>query len=87
MTNPVTLLVEAMGFTQSGMTAMLYLDGKATPVQVDRILRANPSIEGPITSETLISAQVYKSGDEKGAPDKIDFYVSSLIGVRKGELN
>lgn len=87
MTNPVTLLVEAMGFTQSGMTAMLYLDGKATPVQVDRILRANSSLAVPITAETLISAQIYKGGGEKGAPDKIDFYVSSLIGVREGEIN
>jgi len=87
MTNPVTLLVEAMGFTQAGITAMLYLDGKATPVEVDRILRVNPWLEGPITAETLISAQIYKGGYKKGAPDKIDFYVSSLIGVSKGELN
>lgn len=87
MTKALTLLVEAMGLTQVGMTAMLYLDGKATPVEVDRISRVNPWLESPITTETLISAQVYKVRDEKGTPDKIEFYVSSLTGVNNGELN
>lgn len=84
MTKPVTLLVEAMGLTQAGSTAMLYLDGKDAPVEVDRIVRVNPWLEGPITTETLISAQIYNDRVEKRAPDKIEFYVSSLIGVDKG---
>lgn len=84
MTKPVTLLVEAMGLTQAGSTAMLYLDGKDAPVEVDRIVRVNPWLEGAITTETLISAQIYNDRVEKRAPDKIEFYVSSLIGVDKG---